>query len=85
MSTDQIGTGIVYALTAGILWGIDPILLKKGMALSNVSTATLTMQVISVLTLFAATGIRGEFHFAELSFAAFWPFIAAGSVGASFG
>jgi uncharacterized membrane protein len=43
------------------------------------------MQIVSVLTLSAATGIRGEFHFAELSFAAFWPFVAAGAVGASFG
>ncbi len=76
---------MIYALIAGILWGVDPLLLKKGMTLSNVSTATLTMQIVSVLTLSAATGIRGEFHFAELSFAAFWPFIAAGAVGASFG
>lgn len=85
MSTDQIGTGIVYALTAGILWGIDPILLKKGMALSNVSTATLTMQVISVLTLSTVMGIRGGFVFSDLSFEAIWPFVAAGAVGASFG
>ena len=84
-SPDQIETGIVYALIAGILWGVGPLLLKKGMTLSNVSTATLTMQIVSVLTLSAATGIRGEFHFAELSLAAFWPFIAAGAVGASFG
>jgi transporter family protein len=85
MSQDQIGTGVIYALIAGILWGVGPLLLKKGMTLSNVSTATLTMQIVSVLTLSAATGIRGEFHFAELSFAAFWPFVAAGAVGASFG
>lgn len=85
MITDQLGTGIVYALTAGILWGIGPILLKKGMALSNVSTATLTMQVISVLTLSTVLGFRGGFVFSDLSFEAIWPFVAAGAVGASFG
>lgn len=85
MITDQIGTGVVYALTAGILWGIGPILLKKGMALSNVSTATLTMQVISVLTLSMVMGIRGGFAFSDLPFGAIWPFVAAGAVGASFG
>jgi uncharacterized membrane protein len=85
MSTDQIGTGIVYALTAGVLWGFGPILLKKGIALSNVSTATLIMQVVSVLTLSTVMGIRGGFVFSDLSFEAIWPFAAAGAVGASFG
>ena len=84
-SPDQIETGIIYALIAGIIWGVDPLLLKKGMINSNVSTATLTMQIVSVLTLSAATAFQGEFHFTGLSFAAFWPFVAAGAVGASFG
>jgi uncharacterized membrane protein len=42
--------GIFFALTAGILWGIGPLLLKKGMTVSNVSTATLIEQYTAVLT-----------------------------------
>ena len=31
---------ILYALAAGVIWGIAPCLLKKGMAESSVSMAT---------------------------------------------
>jgi uncharacterized membrane protein len=83
--TDQIETGILFAVMAGVLWGIGPALLKKGIAHSNVSTATLVMQIVTVVTLSAIAGIRGEFLAAELPLSAFWAFVGAGSVGASFG
>jgi drug/metabolite transporter, DME family len=83
--TADLQTGITYALTAGILWGIAPLLLKRGMARSNVSTATLIEQVVSVAFLAVLTLAQGRLVFSELSAKAFWSFAAAGMVGASFG
>lgn len=83
--TADLQTGITYALTAGILWGIAPLLLKRGMVRSNVSTATLIEQVISVAFLAVLTLAQGHHVFSELSAKAFWSFAAAGMVGASFG
>ena len=85
MSPDQIGTGIVYALIAGILWGIGPLLLKKGLTHSNVSTAILIEQSVSVITLASLAGIQGELLGVGLSLKALAAFVAAGAVGASFG
>ncbi|MFQ5851278.1 MAG: EamA family transporter, partial [Candidatus Binatia bacterium] len=85
MSAEQLGLGIVYALTAGILWGVGPLLLKKGMTLSNVSTAVLTEQFVSVITLSVVAAIRGELLSPSLSLRALWAFVAAGAIGASFG
>lgn len=77
--------GMFYALLAGTLWGIGPLLLKKGMTLSNVSTATLIEQYVSVLTLVVLGAAQGELLRPHISMSAFWAFAAAGMVGASFG
>jgi len=78
--------GIFYALVAGAFWGIGPLLLKRGMTLTNVSTATLIEQYVSVLALVILAGIHGElFRFREIPTEAVWAFALAGVVGASFG
>ena len=38
--TSELQTGITYALVAGTLWGISPLLLKRGLKHADVSTAT---------------------------------------------
>jgi transporter family protein len=81
----NLSLGILYALTAGILWGIGPLLLKKGMTVSNVSAATLIEQYMAVLTVAVFAALSGELSTHGLNAAAFWSFAAAGAVGASFG
>jgi transporter family protein len=83
--TADLQTGMAYALAAGTLWGIGPLLLKRGLARSNVSTATLIEQVVAVLFLVVLTVAQGQLAFAEVSGRAFWSFAAAGMIGASFG
>lgn len=58
---DDVTEAILYALAAGIIWGVVPTLIKKGMAASNVTMATLWTQYWSLATLVAATAWRGEF------------------------
>ncbi|OGQ81311.1 MAG: hypothetical protein A3F90_03335 [Deltaproteobacteria bacterium RIFCSPLOWO2_12_FULL_60_19] len=77
--------GVFYALLAGILWGIGPLLLKKGMTLSNVSAATLIEQCVSVLVLGILAGLRGELVQLDFASKAFRFFALAGIIGASFG
>ncbi len=83
--TVNLQMGIFYALVSGVLWGIGPLLLKLGMTLSNVSTATLIEQHVSVITLAIVAAARGELFRLDISAEAFWAFTAAGVVGASFG
>lgn len=84
MSSD-LQTGIFFSLLAGVIWGIGPLLLKHGMALASVSTATLIEQYSSVLTLVVIIAVKGEWLAWTISAKAFWAFVAAGVVGASFG
>lgn len=77
--------GVFYALVAGTLWGIGPLLLKRGMTLSNGSTATLIEQYVSVIVLVTISIFRGEFFLLDVSSTAFGAFVAAGAIGASFG
>ena len=58
---DDTTEAVFYALAAGVIWGVVPSLLKKGMAGSSVSMATLMTQYWSLGTLVAATAWRGEF------------------------
>jgi transporter family protein len=81
----NLSLGIFYALAAGILWGIGPLLLKKGMTVSNVSAATLIEQYTAVLTVALLAALNGEVSIYALDAAAFWSFTAAGALGASFG
>jgi uncharacterized membrane protein len=81
----ELQTGIAYALLAGVLWGIGPLLLKRGLKVSNVSTATLVEQYVSVGFL-ALLGLHsGELVHLDVSSRGFWAFFLAGAVGASFG
>jgi len=77
-------TAILFALGAGILWGVSPSLLKRGLVSSNVSTATLVSQYVSTATLIAITAVRGELWSNQLTWQIFVIFAAAG-VAASFG
>lgn len=77
--------GVFYALLAGVIWGISPLLLKRGLAASNVSTGTLVEQTMAVMTLFAIITAQTGLARLELSAGAFFAFVAAGAVGASFG
>jgi DME family drug/metabolite transporter len=83
--SSELQIGIAYALMAGAVWGIGPLLLKRGMKYSNVSTATLVQQYVAVGFL-ALLGIhQGELVHLDFSSRAFWSFFLAGAVGASFG
>lgn len=83
--TSDLQLGITYALLAGVLWGIGPLLLKRGLEYSNVSTATLIEQYFSVACLLILGAYQGELIRPDLPARAFWSFFAAGAVGASFG
>lgn len=84
MSPD-LETGISYALGAGALWGIGPLLLKRGLKYANVSTATLVEQHVSVILLLGLAIYDGEIGQIDPSSRAFWSFFLAGAIGASFG
>ncbi len=79
---DDTTEAVLYALAAGIIWGVGPSLLKKGMAESSVSMATLMTQYWSLGTLLAVTAWRGEF--VVVDWRAFLPFMLTG-VAASMG
>lgn len=81
----ELQIGITYALLAGLLWGVGPLLLKRGMKHSNVSAATLIQQHVSVVLLGLLAAFRGDLVELDFSSRAFWAFFLAGAVGASFG
>jgi uncharacterized membrane protein len=49
--SQELQTGIYYALFAGGLWGIGPLLLKRGLKYADVSTATLVTFTLARFTL----------------------------------
>lgn len=59
--------------------------MKRALKYTNVSTATLVEQNISVFLLIALAGYSGEIAQIDLTGRAFWAFSLAGAVGASFG
>jgi uncharacterized membrane protein len=81
----ELHVGIAYALLAGILWGVGPLLLKRALKHTNVSTATLLEQNVSVLLLVGLATYSGEIGEIDFTSRAFWAFFLAGAVGASFG
>jgi uncharacterized membrane protein len=85
MFVSELQTGIAYALLAGALWGIGPLLVKRALKYTNVSTATLVEQNVSVFLLVGLAGYSGEIAQIGLTGRAFWSFFPAGAVGASFG
>ncbi len=85
MFSSELQTGIAYALLAGVLWGIGPLLLKRALKYTNVSTATLVEQNVSVFLLIGLAGYSGEIGQIDFTGRAFWAFFLAGAIGASFG
>lgn len=85
MSSSELQVGIAYALLAGALWGIGPLLLKRALKYTNVSTATLVEQNVSVALLVGLATYNGEIAHLDVTSSAFWAFFLAGAVGASFG
>ncbi len=83
--SSTLQTGVAYALLAGVLWGLTPLLLKRGIRYTNVSNATLVEQHIAVLLLVGLAAYYGEIGSLDISGRAFWSFVLAGAVGASFG
>jgi uncharacterized membrane protein len=81
----ELQTGIAYALLAGTLWGISPLLLKRGLKYADVSTATIIEQCVSVVFLTILAFYSGEIVHLDFASKAFWAFFLAGAVGASFG
>ena len=85
MFDSELQVGIAYALSAGILWGVGPLLLKRALKHTNVSTATLLEQNVSVFLLVGLATYSGEIREIDFTSRAFWAFFLAGAVGASFG
>ena len=85
MFDSELQVGIGYALSAGILWGVGPLLLKRALKHTNVSTATLIEQNVSVFLLVGLATYSGEIRHLDFTSSAFWAFFLAGAVGASFG
>jgi len=83
--TSELQIGIAYALLAGVLWGLSPLLLKRGIRYTNVSNATLVEQHVAVFLLAILSVSYGEIGALDFSSRAFWSFFLAGAVGASFG
>jgi drug/metabolite transporter, DME family len=81
----DLQVGIAYALLAGALWGVGPLLLKRALTHTNVSTATLVEQNVSVVFIVGLAAYSGEIRYIDFSSRAFWAFFLAGAVGASFG
>lgn len=81
----ELQTGIAYALLAGVLWGLTPLLLKRAIKYTNVSNATLVEQHVAVFLLASLAIYNGEIARVDPRGAAFWAFFLAGAVGASFG
>ena len=81
----ELQVGVAYALLAGTLWGISPLLLKRGLKYADVSTATIIEQCVSVMFLAGLAAYSGEIVHVDVTGKAFWAFFLAGAVGASFG
>lgn len=85
MLSSQLHVGIAYALLAGALWGIGPLLLKRALKYTDVSTATLVEQNVAVFLIVGLAIYFGEISQIDFTSRSFWAFFLAGAVGASFG
>ncbi len=85
MFSSDLEIGIAYALLAGTLWGIGPLLLKQALKYTNVSTATLVEQHVAVILVVGLAAYNGEIRYLDITSRSFWAFFLAGAVGASFG
>ncbi len=78
-------TGIFYAIIAGLFWGTSPVLVKRGLVSSDVSSATLIQQAAIFVTLILFSLWEGSVTQAQVSAVAILVFIATGVVGAYLG
>lgn len=78
-------TGIFYAIIAGLFWGTSPVLVKRGLVSSDVSSATLIQQAAIFVTLILFSLWEGSVTQAQVSAVAILVFIATGLVGAYLG
>ena len=78
-------TGIIYALIAGLFWGTSPVLVKRGLAQSNVSAATLYQQGTILFTLVCAALLEGDLFAGKIAPVAVLIFCVTGVVGAYLG
>lgn len=78
-------TGILYAVLAGLFWGTSPVLVKRGLAKSNVSAATLIQQATILITLLVAALWEGDLFAGRIAPLAILIFCATGVVGAYLG
>ena len=78
-------SGIVYALCAGIFWGISPVLVKRGLAGADVSAATLYQQATILLTLLVSAVLEGDLFAGKIPPVAVLIFAGTGVVGAYLG
>lgn len=80
-----IQLGIVYALAAGVLWGLVPLLVKRGLVRSDVNAAVTLQQFAAVGTLVVVWGIAFDATDLSIPLPALITFIALGFIGAFFG
>jgi len=85
MLSSNLQTGMAYALAAGVLWGVSPLILKRALKYIRVGTATLVQQKFSIILLAGLGFYSGEVWQIDFTGRAFWAFFLAGAVGASFG
>ncbi|HEX2929101.1 MAG TPA: DMT family transporter [Candidatus Binatia bacterium] len=78
-------TGIIYAIIAGLFWGTSPVLVKRGLAHSNVSAATLCQQATILLTLLCSALLQGDLFAGKIPRLAILIFSVTGVVGAYLG
>jgi transporter family protein len=78
-------TGIIYAIIAGVFWGTSPVLVKRGLAHSNVSAATLCQQATILLTLLCSALLEGDLFAGKIPPLAILIFSVTGVVGAYLG
>lgn len=78
-------TGIIYAIIAGLFWGTSPVLVKRGLAHSNVSAATLCQQATILLTLLCSALLEGDLFAGKIPRLAILIFFVTGVVGAYLG
>jgi bacterial/archaeal transporter family protein len=78
-------TGILYAVAAGLFWGSSPVLVKRGLVLSDVSAATLYQQATILLTLVLAAIGEGNLWSQRMATLPLAIFVATGIVGAYLG
>ena len=78
-------TGVLYAIIAGLLWGTSPVLVKRGLVHSDVSSATLIQQAVILCTLIGLTLFEESLSTGPISVFATLVFIATGAVGAYLG